>query len=207
LGGRYIPEPIDNLTKLAEYLQDRKCEHIYIQHKNEWEISGDFGIPNYKITMPSIKNKYHDFYKITDVMVYADNDQFLMCRSIYQLEDNDPMRKTCWAIRLVDIRNFNNLGMLLSAMANKDKPSDDEIKQLDDFLAYMNQWVKDSNTTIINGVVTSKGPPPVTLTLGETTHGRVKKGGSIIFSDKMKSDLKDLSLNEQELKNALMKVR
>lgn len=124
------------IEQIAKSLAARRCEKLVEQTGNEITISGaKFGIANYSIDIGNISTKYVEFYKVTQIMIAMDSQQYLLCRQIAFEEDPD-LKKTCNKIRIQSIYAFSQLQSLLAL------PQDQCKSQLDEWVSYMNQLAR-----------------------------------------------------------------
>lgn len=131
---------------------------------------------NFKIDLASFSNKIKEFYKVTDIMVTMDDNQYLLCDQISRLNDNQPLKEDCIRIRLMLILAYNQRQAIIGI------PKTDELrKELTKWVRYMTKLQRDA--------ISSLKPGP----------RMISKGGKSELMQVMKYQ----GINEEQLKRAM----
>ena len=85
--------------------------------KNEITLSGGaFGMADLKLDIASFSNKSIELVKATQIAVALDDSQYLLCKTISNIRDDDQLRNDCQRIRLMLIMSFSQLRAILSTI-------------------------------------------------------------------------------------------
>lgn len=125
--------------------------------KNEITLSGGaFGMADLKLDIASFSNKSIELVKATQIAVALDDSQYLLCKTISNIRDDDQLRNDCQRIRLMLIMSFSQLRAILSTI---NEVSDASLQQeLARWIEYMSELNKQSISLI--------GPGPATISKG-----------------------------------------
>ncbi|HSF50730.1 MAG TPA: hypothetical protein VLA74_08235 [Nitrososphaeraceae archaeon] len=171
------------LTKLAEFFGRTSCQMLVKRTANEISISGlGIDIPGSKIDIGSFSNKVIELVKATEVAVALDNSQYLLCKEISNMEDNNPLKDEYKKVRLQLLMAFNQLQGILASM--RENSPEELKKELTNWIKYMSDLHKQSISLV--------GPQPKLI----------PKGGKSTLRKIMKYQ----GIDESELKSAIAKM-
>jgi hypothetical protein len=119
-------------------LRGSKCNKLVKLRGQELSITGvKGGINNISIDVGAFSNKNVEFYKVTDVLVALDTNQYSLCQYIESLPENDPFRRDCERMRLQSILGFSQLQAIVNLK------SDEQFKdEVENWINYMNELTK-----------------------------------------------------------------
>jgi len=192
-------------------LRGSKCSKFVKILGQEISITGaKGGINNISIDVGAFSTKYVEFYKVNNVLVAQDTNQFSLCQYIESLPENDPFRRDCERMRIQTILGFSQLQALL------DLKNDERFKdEIENWINYMNDLTK--------AQISALSPPqPIIRTpdmkydspnKSDTCKGFAKGSGSELQPRRdvtaLKDDLKRIGkyqgINERELEISLNK--
>jgi hypothetical protein len=131
------------LLDIARRLKGNDCQMLVKRTANEITFSGtSIGTADAKIDIGSFSNKLIELVKATEVAVAIDNSQYLLCREVSTMRDDDVSKNDYKKIRLQLMMAFNQLQGILGAM--REQPADELKKELSDWVKYMNELNKQS---------------------------------------------------------------
>jgi hypothetical protein len=190
-------------------LRGNRCNRFVKILGQEISITGvKGGFNDISIDAGAFSNKYVEFYKVNDVLVALDTNQYALCQFIESLPQNDPFRRDCEKMRLQTILGFSQLQALLDL--KNDERFKDEIEK---WINYM------TDLTITQISALSPAQPIVhdtRITAGphhgaDEHKGFTRDGGFQPRNDlvSLKDDLKRIGkyqgINEMELEKSLNK--
>jgi hypothetical protein len=171
------------LSDFARRLKGHNCEMLVKRTANEITISGpSIGIGDIKVDIGSFSNKVLELVKATEVAVALDNSQYLLCKEVSNMKDNDSLKGEYKKIRLQLIMAFNQLQGILGSI--RGDGTKEQKKELADWIRYMNELHKQSISLV--------GPAPKF----------VSKGGK----SKLRQIRKYQGIDENELQAALAEM-
>jgi len=125
-------------AEIINALRRSKCNKLVKMRGQELSITGvKGGINDISIDVGAFSNKNIEFYKVTDVLMALDTNQFSLCQYIEDLPENDPFRRDCERMRLQSILGFSQLQAIISLK------SDEQLKdEVENWINYMNELTK-----------------------------------------------------------------
>lgn len=135
------------IIEIAQKIKGGGCPRVTQQKGNEIKFNGaKVGIPEFSVNVESISNKIKEFYKVSQVTVAMDNNQFLLCDQISRLDNTNLLKDELIRIRLQLIMSFSNLHGIIAVI---NEANAEQIKQdLDEWIKYMHQLNMDCIASI-----------------------------------------------------------
>jgi hypothetical protein len=156
-----------SLLDFARRLKGNDCQMLVKRTANEITFSGaSIGIADAKIDVGSLSNKLIELVQATEVAVAIDNSQYLLCKEVSTMKDDDPSKNDCKKIRLLLVVAFNQLQGILGSL--REQPSDELKKELANWVKYMSELNKQSISYLQPG-------PKYTPKGGKSKLKRIKK--------------------------------
>ena len=171
------------LYNIAKKIKGNGCELLVKRTSTEITFSGaSVGLQDIKIDTGSFSNKLIELVRASEVAVSIDNSQYLLCKEIHSMNEDDPLKTDYKKIRLQLMLAFNQLQGILGTL--KEQPTDDLKKEL-------TRWVKYMNDLHENAILYIQPGPKL-----------VPKGSK----SKLKRVMKYQGIDEQEMQDALKQM-
>jgi hypothetical protein len=127
-----------SLSNIVRGIKGHNCELLIKCTATEITFTGtNIGVPNAKIEIGSFSNKLIELVHATEVAVAIDNSQYLLCKEVSAMRDDDPSKNDYKKIRLQLLIAFNQLQGILGSL--KEQPSDELKKELANWIKYMSE--------------------------------------------------------------------
>lgn len=135
------------LIEIARKIKGGGCPRVTKQIGNEIKFDGaKVGIPEFSVDVGAISNKIKEFYKVSQISVAMDNNQYLLCDQISKLDNTNLLKDELIRIRLQLIMSFNNLHGIIAVI---NEANAEQIKKdLDEWMKYMHQLNMDCIASI-----------------------------------------------------------
>jgi hypothetical protein len=125
------------LSTIATTIKGRDCEMLIKRTQNEITISGaNAGIGDLKIDIASFSNKLIEVVKASQLAVALDDWQYLLCKTLPSIQNDDQLKNQCQRIRLMLIVAFSQLRTILIGM--QEQLSEELQQELLKWIKYMN---------------------------------------------------------------------
>jgi hypothetical protein len=146
------------LSEIARGIRGRECEMLVKKTQNEITISGvNIGMSDFKIDIANFSNKLIELVKATQVAIALDDSQYLLCKALSTIRDDDQLKNYCQRLRLMLLMAFSQLRAILGSL--DERPSDDLKAELVNWIKYMNDLNIQSIKLLEPGPkMPSKGP-------------------------------------------------
>jgi hypothetical protein len=138
------------LHEIAGRMKRHNCEMLVKRTANEITYSGaGIGVGDIKVDIGDFSNKFIELVQATEVAISIDNSQYLLCKEVLAMKDNDPSKNDYKKIRLQLMMAFNQLQGILGAM--REQPTVELKKELANWVKYMGELNKQSITFLQPG--------------------------------------------------------
>jgi len=208
------------LEKITDALLHRnKCERLVKQTAQEITVTGvNVGIPNFSFALGGASNKVIKLYDVDKVMVALDNQQYLLCSTIADLNEGE-LKDKCIRIRLQTILAFSNLQALESLNQDAFKPEITKWVENMNKLCEISEKMLDPNLDVGKTNGASYTPHPIPQAIAGVGGGMEGGGYQIGGSNNQISDVhihENLVLSQiqsyqgitdNQLENAVIKMK
>jgi hypothetical protein len=115
---------MSTLYNIARKIKGHGCELLVKRIATEIIFSGvSVGLGDIKIESGSFSSKLIELVRASEIAVAIDNSQYMFCKEIHDMKEDDPLKTDCKKLRLQPVLAFNQLQGMLGTGVTSTLPS------------------------------------------------------------------------------------